>query len=405
MNNLTVPRVLESLPRPAHVPAAIGCQPACRGGPKPTGCAAVPSSSTERDAIPASSRAGRVDGQAAHGSEGSPGRGPSVSASPIEAPEVTVVIPARNEAASIGPCLESVLSQSFQRMQIIVVDGASSDGTAAVVRSYQERDARVQLLENDRAIIPVSLNQALAAARGRWLIRIDAHATVPADYVAALVRHLESGTWGGVGGRKDGVGTTSQGQAVALAMGSPFGVGNSLYHYATSPQDVDHIPFGAYPVELARRLGGWNEHLRVNQDFEFDFRVRKAGYKLLLDPTIVVRWNCQQSIPGLFRQYLRYGRGKARVARLHPDSVKARHLAAPTLLASWSAALLFTIAGKRRVAATMVAPYAAGVIGASIWTGRRAPRLAVACHLPGAFVAMHVGWAIGFWRGIWGRDE
>lgn len=330
--------------------------------------------------------------------------GPSLSASPVEAPEVTVVIPARNEAAFIGPCLESVLGQSFHRMQVVVVDGASSDGTVAVVRSFQERDARVQLLQNHRAIIPVSLNQALAAARGRWLIRIDAHATVPTDYVATLVRHLESGRWGGVGGRKDGVGFTPQGQAVALAMSSPFGVGNSAYHYATSLQEVDHIPFGAYPVELARRLGGWDEHLSVNQDFEFDFRVRKAGHKLLLDPTIVVNWRCQQSISALFRQYLRYGRGKARVARLHPDSMRARHLAAPTLLASWAAALLFAAAGRRRTAAALVAPYAAAVIGASIWTGHRAPNFAVARHLPGAFVAMHVGWAMGFWRGIWGTD-
>jgi succinoglycan biosynthesis protein ExoA len=325
-----------------------------------------------------------------------------VSTSAADAPEVTVVIPARNEATDIGPCLESVLSQSFDRMQVVVVDGASSDETVDVVTAFQARDARVELLQNHRAIIPVSLNQALAAARGRWLIRVDAHATVPTDYVATLVRHLESGRWGGVGGRKDGVGLTPQGKAVALAMSSPFGVGNSAYHYATSPQEVDHIPFGAYPVELARRLGGWDEQLVVNQDFEFDFRVREAGYKLLLDPALVVDWHCQQSISALFRQYLRYGRGKTNVARKHPGSVRARHLAAPMLLASWVAAILLALGGRRRTAAAVVVPYAVTLLGASTWTGRHAPNLAVARHLPGAFVAMHVGWALGFWRGIWG---
>ncbi len=325
-----------------------------------------------------------------------------MSASPVEAPEVTVVIPARNEAAFIGPCLESVLRQSFDRMQVVVVDGASSDDTVAIVSSFQASDARVELLQNHRSIIPASLNQALAAARGRWFIRIDAHATVPTDYVATLVRHLESGRWGGVGGRKDGIGLTTQGKAVALAMSSPFGVGNSAYHYATSPQEVDHIPFGAYPVELARRLGGWDERLVVNQDFEFDFRVRRAGYKLLLDPTLVVDWHCQQSISALCRQYLRYGRGKAHVARMHPASLRARHLAAPALLASWAAAILLAVGGRRRTAIAVVTPYAVAVLGASTWTGRHAPTFAVARHLPGAFLAMHVGWALGFWRGIWG---
>ena len=181
-------------------------------------------------------------------------------------------------------------------------------------------------------------------------------------------------------------------------MASPFGVGGSTYHYATRPQEAEHIPFGAYPVELARELGGWDERLRVNQDFEFDFRVRQAGYRLLLDPELSIRWESRQSLGALFSQYLRYGRGKAKVAGLHPSSVRARHLAAPALVLSLACGL---VAARRRplLAVLLWGPYAAGVVVAAARTASKVSPEARGA-LPGAFVAMHVGWGLGFWRGL-----
>src|SRR3954468_4852327 len=216
---------------------------------------------------------------------------------------VTVVIPAFNEAGCIGRCIRSVQQQDSPRLQILVVDGASTDGTPDIVDDLASSDGRITLLTNPDRIIPKSLNLALAHARGAWLVRDDAHATVPRDYVSRAVRHLASGRWGGVGGRKDGVGATATGRAIAAAMASPFGVGNSTYHYGTCLQAVEHIPFGAYPVAVARRLGGWDERLRVNQDFEFDYRIRQSGQRLLFDPALVIRWDCRQTLRDLFTQY------------------------------------------------------------------------------------------------------
>src|SRR5918992_1622344 len=124
---------------------------------------------------------------------------------------VTVVIPARNEEDFIGRCLDSILAQTERNLQVIVVDGASTDRTAGVVRDYMARDDRVELQVNPEAITPKSLNVGLEATRGRWFVRVDAHATVPPDYVKRTVHHLETGGWGGVGGRKDGVGVTGTG--------------------------------------------------------------------------------------------------------------------------------------------------------------------------------------------------
>jgi cellulose synthase/poly-beta-1,6-N-acetylglucosamine synthase-like glycosyltransferase len=313
-------------------------------------------------------------------------------------PLVSVVIPARDEQSAIERAVRSVQRQSYANLQIIVVDGGSVDRTVELVKAMAAEDARVEILHNPAGIIPRSLNLALGAARGTWLVRVDAHATVPATYVERIVEHFRSGDWGGVGGRKDGVGTGPVGEAIAAAMASRFGVGNSAYHYATEPAEAEHIPFGAYPVALARELGGWDERLRVNQDFEFDFRVRQAGHKLLLDPDLSISWESRQSIGTLYSQYLRYGRGKAKVAGLHPSSVRARHLTAPMLVATLAAALL---SARRRpsLAALLTAPYVAGVGLASI---RTAPRVSPQARpfLPLSFVAMHVGWGLGFWRGL-----
>lgn len=311
---------------------------------------------------------------------------------------VTVVIPARNEERAIEQAVRSVQRQTYQNLQIVVVDGDSEDRTVDIVKSMAMSDPRIEILNNPDRIIPRSLNLALAAARGEWLVRVDAHAKIPEDYVARIVDHFESGDWGGVGGRKDGVGEGPVGEAIAAAMGSRFGVGNSSYHYATQPEEAEHIPFGSYPVALARELGGWDERLRVNQDFEFDYRVRRAGHRLLLDPSLVIEWESRQSISALYSQYFRYGRGKAKVAGLHPSSVRARHLMAPALVAALAVAVL---SGRRRpaLATALAAPYVAGVALATVKT---APGVAPEArrHLPSAFVAMHVGWGLGFWRGL-----
>jgi len=312
---------------------------------------------------------------------------------------VTVLVPARNEERSIGAALDSIVDQTYRHLQIVVVDDGSTDRTAEIVRSRTGDDPRIELVAGRGRGIPTALNHGLEVARGTWLVRVDAHATIAPTYVSQLVDHLREGGWGGVGGRKDGHGETAAGRAIAAAMGSRFGVGNSKYHYATEAEEVDHLPFGAYPVDVVRRLGGWDERLVANEDYELDYRLREAGERLLLDPEIAIVWECRQSVPDLWRQYLRYGRGKADVAVLHPASLQPRHLAAP-LLVAWMAAATAVAVRRPRGAVAMVSPYLVSVAAASVVTSRGLRNRPDAVHLPGAFVAMHVAWGLGFWHGL-----
>lgn len=311
---------------------------------------------------------------------------------------VTVVIPARDEEDFIEACVRSISSQTYEALQIIVVDGASQDRTKEIVRDLAEDDPRIELLENPASIIPVSLNIAVAAARGRWLVRVDAHSTVPPSYVAQCVVHLASDKWGGVGGRKDGIGITPQGRAIAVAMGSKFGVGNSTYHHGTDVQVVEHIPFGAYPVDVIREVGGWDEELRVNQDFEFDHRVRETGYELLFDPALRIDWHCRQSLGDLWRQYERYGEGKTHIFRLHPKSIKPRQVAPAILVPALSVAAMLLLV-RPKVSAIIAGPYGAFLLMGTLREQGKLEDVREKALLPGAFAAMHVGFSKGLLRG------
>jgi len=315
---------------------------------------------------------------------------------------VTVVVPAYNEEANLGACLDSVLAQEHALLQVVVVDSHSTDGTADVVRARMAEDPRVELVQHDRRNIPSALNAALARARGTWLVRVDAHSTVGPTYVSTAVDRLRDRRWSGVGGRKDGVGSTRAGRAIAVAMGSRLGVGNSVYHWGTTPQEVDHLAFGAYSVEVLRELGGWDERLTANEDFELDHRLREAGHHLLFDPGLVIDWQCRQSVPELSRQYRRYGRGKVDVAILHPDSLRPRHLVPPLFVAYSTIAAGLGWRHPRRLM-VLLGPYAAAVLGESVRSGRSLSSARERMWLPPAFVAMHVGWGLGVWSAVRGR--
>lgn len=312
---------------------------------------------------------------------------------------VSVIVPARDEEHAIGATLTAIRRQDYSTLQIIVVDGGSTDATVDVVKRHMTEDPRIELLHNPRQIIPAALNIALAAARGRWLVRMDAHSTVDESYVRTAVARLRDGRWGGVGGRKDGVGRTSAGRAIAAALGSRFGVGGSVYHYGTTEQTVDHIPFGVYRTELVRQLGGWDERLVANEDFEFDYRLRRSGAVLLFDPQLRISWESRQTVRSLFQQYRRYGAGKVDVARLHPASLRLRHLVTP-LLVPYLATAAVVAARRPRLGGALLAPYATGITVASIATARTLDDPVSRAYLPGAFLVMHVGWGVGVWSRV-----
>ena len=313
---------------------------------------------------------------------------------------MTVIVPTRNEVANIGRCLDAILANTYPVLEVLVVDGGSTDGTITVVDRYSAAsEGRVRLVHNPRRTVPSALNIGWREARGDIIVRVDGHAFVADDYIEHVVANLADGAYAGTGGRKHPVSPTDVGKVIAAAMCSRWGVGGSRYHYATSQEESAHVPFCAYPRDVIEALGGWDERFTVNQDFEFDYRVRESGRQLLFDPELVIHWENRTTIGDIFRQYRRYGRGKVKVARKHPASVRPRHFAAPAVLAMIAAGGVAAALGRPRTARALLIPYA-GVLAigtASTWKNVPAEQRA---YIPAAFAAMHVGWGIGFYEGV-----
>jgi succinoglycan biosynthesis protein ExoA len=316
---------------------------------------------------------------------------------------VSVLMPVRNEERSVAGAIRSVLEQSLQDLEVLVVDGQSDDGTVAAVQLVAASDPRVRLLHNPDRTIPQALNIGLRAAAARYVARVDAHASISATYLERGAAELDAQPGvAAVGGRRFGIGEGPTGRAVAAALSSPFGVGNSINHYAGAAQDTDHASFGVFRTDVVRSIGGWDEHLLVNEDVDLDHRIGLAGFRIRYDPQMEIYWQVRRSVRDLGRQYRRYGRGKAAMVRKNGRSaVRVRHLAAPALITWLGAAAVTALSGHPKVGAAMVAPYAAGLVGASAITVRKGHGQTDLRPLPliGAFGAMHLGWGLGFLEG------
>jgi succinoglycan biosynthesis protein ExoA len=316
-------------------------------------------------------------------------------------PLVSVLMPVRNEQRHIREALESVLAQDVA-LEVLVVDARSTDDTRQLVESIG--DPRVRILDNPRRVIPVALNIGLAHAKGRYVARVDGHMRISPDYLATGLAVLDGDPQvAAVGGIRVAGAVSPTGRAIATALGSPFGVGNSVNHYATTAQDTDHASGGIYRVDVARSVGGWDEQLPVNEDVDFDHRILRAGYRIRFDPAMQMYWRVRESLPAFARQYRRYGRGKAGLVRKNGSgAVRARHLVAPALVCTVATAGAVGVSGRPRLAAAMVAPYLGAIGVATVRTVRRgrsseAPRPVT---LAAAFATMHLAWGLGFLEGL-----
>jgi glycosyltransferase involved in cell wall biosynthesis len=319
------------------------------------------------------------------------------------APQVSILMPVYNEERSVEGAIASALRQTVPGVEVIVIDGRSEDDTAAIVRTLAESEPRVRLLDNPKRTIPSALNIGLAQARGAFVVRVDAHLTINDRYIETglevLAGHPEVAA---VGGCRVGVASSPTGQAVAAALSSPFGVGDSINHYATEPQETDHASMGVYRAEVLRAVGGWDEELRVNEDVDIDHRILAAGHRIRYHPDMVMHWSVRETLRDFGRQYRRYGRGKAGMVRKNGvRAVRLRHLAPPGLLAMQLAGAGAALLGRPRAAAALLLPYPAVLAVAVTATDRPEPRTSAgAFRLAGAFASMHLAWGLGFIEGI-----
>lgn len=315
---------------------------------------------------------------------------------------VTVVMPVRDEAAHLPASLGSVLAQDWpaDRLQVLVVDGGSTDGTTEVARRLADAAGRqVEVVDNPAGIVPVAMNLGLARARGEVVVRVDGHCTIAPHHVRRCVELLEATGADCAGGVLTTVGETAGARAVAAAQSHPLGVGPVSFRTGTAAAGpVDTLAFGAYRREVFERLGGFDEELVRNQDDELNLRVRAAGGTIWLDPGLHATYASRTTLAALWRQYEGYGSWKVRVMQKHRGVASWRHLVPATFVAALASAGLLAVGGRRRPLAALLGTYGAAIGMASA----RAPVApSVRLRMPAAFATLHLAYGIGTWRGLW----
>lgn len=315
-------------------------------------------------------------------------------------PRVTVVMPVYHEATFIERTLGAVLSQDYpaDRLEALVVDGGSTDATRALVTAIASADPRVHLLDNPGRIQARAMNVALDHAQGEIIVRVDGHTVIAPDYVRRCVDHLAATGAHNVGGPQRFEGTTPLGRAIAAAYRSPFSV-PSRFTVSDHAEYVDTVYLGAWPREVFAQVGRFDEALAVNEDYELNYRIRRAGGRIYLAPDIRSRYYGRQTFGALWRQFARYGAWKCRVLAQHPRSTRPRHLVAPAFVAALIGGALLGAASRpaRALWTSIIGLY---LLANGLASLRQAARdgWALLLRLPLVFATMHLAWGSGFWR-------
>jgi GT2 family glycosyltransferase len=316
-------------------------------------------------------------------------------------PFVTVILAVRNEALHIASCLSAVLAQDWpsERLQIIVADGESTDGTPDIIRSLPGSE-RVRLIVNRGRRQAAGLNLAISQAEGDIIVRVDGHTEIASDYVRRCVTALEETGAACVGGRIQPAGLTPVGTVIAAVARTAFAVPGAV-HLSRTARFTDTVYLGAWPTDVLVRAGGYDERLRTNEDFELAYRIREAGGRVYLSPKISSTYFGRQSLGALGRQYFLYGMGKSQVLLAHPRSLKIRQLVAPVFIAALTcgAILWFSLPATRLLSLGILLAYIILNLGFSTFVAfrERPPAFWLA---PVAYLTIHLCWGLGFWGGM-----
>jgi glycosyltransferase involved in cell wall biosynthesis len=263
--------------------------------------------------------------------------------------KVSIIIPCRNEEKYIKKCLDSVLSTSYSKdnLEIIVVDGMSTDRTPDIVKQYISEFHFIHLLENKRKVVPVAMNIGIGRATGDIVIRLDAHAVYPRDYIATLV------TWKSKLGAAN-IGTVMQTSvlnknpksiAIQKILSHKLGVGNGLFRTGVDkPVEVDTVPFGCFDKDILIKVGGYDERLLRNQDIELNKRIKKIKGKIFLIPYSMCTYFARETWSALFRNNYKNGLWNIKTVYLTKlfSSLSLRHFIPLLFILSLTIPLILT---------------------------------------------------------------
>ena len=326
-------------------------------------------------------------------------------------PSVSVVVPVWNEARYIEACILRLLRQTYppERLEIVIVDGLSEDGTRDIVGRYITAEAGppiagrtpVYLVDAPGRQRPAAVNAGIRRARGGVIARVDARTLVPPDYVERCVRSLLATGADNVGGVQAPVAREPVQDAIGLAMSHPFGVGNAQFRIGKKSGFVDTVYLGCFRRQVFDRVGLFDEESALlSEDSDINQRIRQSGGGVYLDAGIIVNYYPRESLAGLWRLYFRYGGARAGNLLKHGNLTSWRQVVPAAFLltlGSLAALSLFSRAALLAFCA-LLGLYVVSDLAVSAVIAGRTCKPGLWPFLCAAFPCMHFGWALGFFK-------
>jgi glycosyltransferase involved in cell wall biosynthesis len=320
-------------------------------------------------------------------------------------PFISIVVPIRNEQATIERLTRSLLDQDYphDRYEILMADGGSTDRTRALL-GVLDTERRIRILDNPGRTAPAALNVAIAEAAGEIVVRVDGHSFVAPDYLSRIVAVMEETGESVVGGPVRMHPDTPFRKALIEALYAKIAVGSVPYRTLDSRAFVESLQTGSFRRAVLDQVGPFDESLAVVEDLDMNTRIRKAGFRLLLDPSIRFWYLPRPSLKALWKQIYTVGLVKARILRKHPDIFKGKYVLPSVFVVALGGAIAMAIAGAlgapKLVGAAggaFLAAYAAVLL---VFALSRVPRLgAGAFRLLAIVPVLHIGYGLGFLSG------
>ncbi len=259
-------------------------------------------------------------------------------------PQAAIIIPTLNEERHIGRCLASLAAQTFplERMEVLVVDGGSADGTQAAVRTFAEAHPTVRWVDNPGRIQAAAFNLGVKQSSAPFILRLDAHAEYDSRYVQTCLEDLQAEpSAGNVGGVVEALGVDGPfSEAYAIASRTRFGIGGAAFRVGSDRAWVDTVPFGAFRRSTVEAVGSMREDLPRAEDNEYNARIRASGLGVLLDPRIRSRYFVRSTPGAAAAQMEGNGGSIARLLRTVRGAVGLRHLVPLAFLLALGLSLL-----------------------------------------------------------------
>lgn len=258
-------------------------------------------------------------------------------------PRVSVVMPCYNEERFIKKSIENLADGYFQKnCELVIVDGMSTDGTPEEIKSLIKKGLRLRLLENKKRYQAYGLNLGISEAKGKIIIRADAHCLYPHGYIKKCVELLEATGASNVGGVMLPQGGSTNQKAISLALIHPLGVGDAKWHLGNFNGYVDTVYLGTFWKKLFDEIGLYDTNCKTNEDSELNLRILKAGKKIYLDSSIKVIYFPRESLKKLAMQYFKYGRGRCYTTLKHRKITSLRQLVPVLLVMGLSLSLILS---------------------------------------------------------------